>query len=134
MAEKGSSDKPRWHLQFQGKEYVFDASLVTVSALRKFKAEFGLELGRYLSFISAFAQGDPEAALCGLWLARKAAGETNVPEPNDMPDFRMDEFYDFFQAAGEPDPTREGTDSKEKDQTPASTGTPTSSAPATSDS
>ena len=125
------SDKPLWHLKFENKDYIFDPELLTVSSLRQIKGWYGIELGRYLSFISAFAQGDPEAALCAIWLCRKAAGEENVPEPNNMPDFKMGEFYDHFQAAGvdEDNPPTKG------DQpTPASTATRTRSEPDTSDS
>jgi hypothetical protein len=126
-----AADRPLWHLKFDGKEYVFDPrELLTVSALRSIKGWYGVELGRYLAFIAAFAQGDPEAALCAIWLCRKAAGEDGVPEPNNMPDFRMGEFYDHFQAAGED----EDPPTKAEQPTPVSTVIRTSSEPDISDS
>jgi hypothetical protein len=122
---KAVSDRPLWHLKFEDKKYVFDPrEHLTVGALRQIKHWYGAELGRYLSFISAFSQGDPEAALCALWLVRKAAGEENVPEPEQMPNFAMGDFYDFFQAAGSEDPTQaQAADPA----TPVSTGTQRSS-------
>lgn len=121
----------RWKLTFEGKEYVFDAKRdLTVSALRQIKEWYGVELGRNMTFQAALLQQDPEAALCALWLARKAAGEENVPEPNRMPDFSVTELFEegFEETEGkEPDPTTEVP------PTPGSTETPTSSGTSGSD-
>lgn len=104
------------------KVYTFDpGKQLTVGTLRQIKAWYP-ELGRYMSFIAAFAQGDPEAALCAVWMVRKDAGETDVPEPNQMDDFPMGGFYHHFDPASDEEerPT-------EAVPTPDSTPTPTGS-------
>lgn len=130
---------PTWTLKYQDptwdapREYTFEPQkLLTLSALRQIKAWFGPDLGRYLAFIQQFAQGDPDAAVCALWLARKAAGEPEVPEPLRMPDFAMGEFYAGF----EPGDEEEDADplNTAESPMPVSTATPTPSAPSTSDS
>ena len=132
-----AEDRPLWHLQYQDptwtepREYVFDPQkLLTVSALRQIKEWYGIEIGRYLAFIQAFSQGDPEAALCALWLVRRAAGEVEVPEPNRMPDFSMGDFYHSFEAAGESEEEADPLNTGE--EIPSSTETPTPSEPSTS--
>ena len=131
-----ADDRPLWHLKYrdpkwtEARKYGFDPQeLLTVSALRQIKHWYGIEIGRYLAFIQAFSAGDPEAAVCALWLVRKAAGEPDVPEPNEMPDFSMGEFYDRFEAASseeEADPLSTG------EKIPTSTETPTPSEVSTS--
>ena len=133
-----ADDRPLWHLKYQDptwtevREYVFDPqTLLTVDALRHIKQWYGIEIGRYLNFIQAFSQGDPEAAVCALWLVRRAAGEPDVPEPNRMPNVSMGDFYHSFEAAGgeaEEDPLNTG------EKIPTSTEIPTSSEPSISDS
>jgi hypothetical protein len=134
------ADRPIWKLEYkdpaweESREYMFDPQkLLTVSALRQIKGWYGTEIGRYLTFINAFAQGDPEAVVCALWLARRDAGEDGVPEPNKMPDFSVGDFFSEFIAAdddedAEVDPTQPSTPA----QTPALTETPTRSEPSTS--
>jgi hypothetical protein len=70
-------------------EYVFSPEMLTQSRLSKIKEWYGKELGRYNNFIEAFFEGDPDAAKCAVWVARKAAGEPNPPEPNQMEDFSL---------------------------------------------
>jgi hypothetical protein len=120
------ADRLQWRLTYNGREYIFDPKeMLTVTALRQIKQWFGPELGRYMTFQGALLQQDPEAALCALWLARKAAGEQNVPEPNQMDDFSIGELfekgYDTPSETKEPDPTPA--------RTPGSTETPTNSDP-----
>jgi hypothetical protein len=133
MAEK---EKPgRWRLTVSEggdeKDYVFVPKTdVTVSALRQIKAWFP-DIGRYIQFYSAFLEGDPDAALCALWIARKKAGETEVPEPNKLGDFAIGGFY---EAIGDEDEDEESDPtSGAATPTPSSTRTPTSSESATSD-
>lgn len=114
------------------KVYPFNPQeLLTVGALRQIKHWFGTEIGRYNAFVSALLQGDPEAALCAVWLARKAAGETNVPEPNELPDFQLASWIDLEESAVEED---EGKPTQQTPQTPDSTEIPTNSDPDISDS
>lgn len=119
------ADRLQWKLTYNGKEYIFDPKeMLTVSALRQIKQWYGAELGRYMTFQGALLQQDPEAALCALWLARKAAGEQDVPEPNQMDDFSIGELFEkgFDTAEPKADPTPPAGAS-----TPASTETQTSS-------
>lgn len=120
------ADRLQWKLTYNNKEYLFDPKeMLTLSALRQIKQWYGTEIGRYMTFQGALLQQDPEAALCALWLARKAAGEQDVPEPNQMPDFSIGELFEKgFDTADE-------EKEKEARPTPASTldstETPTSS-------
>ena len=121
----------RWRLSYDGHEYTFDAERdITVSGLRKIKEWYGPELGRNLSFQNALLQQDPEAVLCAVWLARRAAGEANIPEPNQMDDAPMNDLIQFIQPGDVEDENPTGGE----EQTPDSTETPTSSEPQTSDS
>jgi hypothetical protein len=70
-------------------EYVFSPEMLTQSRLSKIKEWMGPEIGRYNNFIEAFFEGDPDAAKCAVWVARRAAGEPNPPEPNQMEDFSL---------------------------------------------
>jgi len=116
------------------REYQLDLEKeLTVGRLRQIKAWFGPELGRYGSFFTAFSQLDPEAVLCAVWIARTAAGDKNVPVPNDMEDFAIsDVFLGVVDEAPEPEKEAHPTPTPEATSTPASTGTPTGSAPKTS--
>ena len=132
-------DRPLWKLQYQDPEwseprtYMFDPQKeLTVSRLRQIKEWYGPEIGRYLAFIQAFAQGDPEAALAALWIVRMSAGEQGVPEPNQMPDFSMGDFYaEFIPAGEEPEAEQDPTQPSAPVPTTGSTETPTSSEPRT---
>ena len=70
-------------------EYVFAPEMLTQSRLSHIKSWYGSEIGRYNNFIEAFFEGDPDAAKCAVWVARKAAGEPNPPEPMSMEDFSL---------------------------------------------
>lgn len=120
------SDRPRWYLRYDGKTYAFDPKTqLTVGVLRQIKSWFGPELGRYVTFMAAFAEMDPEAVSCALWVASKAAGDTDVPEPNAMEDFAIGELIERFVPAGTP--SEEEGEPTTGAQTPTSTETPTSS-------
>lgn len=119
------------HITFEGREYPLDLTeLLTLSNLRKIKQWYGLELGGMISFQEAFRLGDPDAVACAIWMARRAAGDENVPEPQNMPDFSiigffngLDEDVDAQAEDGDtPDPT-------EATSTPGSTETQTPSEP-----
>lgn len=116
--------KPRFQFRFGGKTYTFDAMRdLTASNVRHFKGWFGPDLGRVNPFVVALVQGDPDAWACAIWAARKAAGETNVPEPRNLPDFSVWELMaDFEDAESE----EEGEGSPEV-QAPVPTQTPSGS-------
>lgn len=126
----------RWKLQFDGKEYEFNAHRdLTIVRLRQMKAWFGLELGRWSPFILALGQGDPDAVACVVWIVRTKAGEKNVPEPRLMMDFPVGTFMKELETEQdeEEDPTSQ-VDGVRDEQTTDSTLTPTSSEPDTSGS
>jgi len=93
------------------KKYPFSFEDLTVGRLRQIKGWYGPELGRYMAFIGALRLLDPEAAVCALWVARTAAGEANVPEPNQMPDFPLKGFLEDAEdeKIETTDPPTEGT-------------------------
>lgn len=112
---------PEWRLKVDDKQYTFDVKMVTVEALTHVKQWYGKELGRYNSFIEAFFEGDPDAAKCAIWIARRAAGETNVPEPKQMDGaFTLNQWLDMSdvdeEVEGDPNPSGDTSP-----QTPAST-------------
>jgi hypothetical protein len=114
---------PEWRLKVDDKNYAFDVKMVTVEALSHFKQWYGSELGRYNNFVEAFFEGDPDAAKCAIWLARRAAGETNVPEPRQMDGaFTLNQWLDTpeVQEDGVEDPNPTGATAP---PTPASTET-----------
>jgi hypothetical protein len=122
----------QWLLTVDEKKYPFDVTMLTPEVLKHIKQWYGRELGRYNNFIEAFFEGDPDAAVCAIWVARRAAGETEVPEPKQMSGrFTMTQWLD---APDEPedeeseDPNPSGATSP---QTPASTETPTNSGEST---
>jgi hypothetical protein len=116
---------PEWRLTVDDKKYTFDVKMVTVEALTHIKAWYGKELGRYNNFIEAFFEGDPDAAKCAIWIARRAAGESNVPEPMAMDaNFTLNQWLDTPEVEEEEDPNSSGATSP---QTPASTETPENS-------
>lgn len=133
-------DRPLWKLKYQDpswdepRTYTFDPQKeLTVGRLRQIKEWYGPEVGRYLAFIQAFAQGDPEAALAALWIVRTTAGESDVPEPDRMPDFSMGDFYaEFIPAGEEPEAEKDPTQPSAQAPTTESTETPTSSEQRTS--
>jgi hypothetical protein len=114
-----------WRIKVGEKSYPFDVQMVTVEALKHVKQWFGPELGRYNNFVSAFFDGDPDAALCAIWIARRAAGETDVPEPKQMNgDFTLNQWLDT-----EEEPEVEDADSANPTgatPAPISESTPTS--------
>ncbi len=118
------------YLNVGEKKYPFSFEDLTVGRLRQVKAWFGPELGRYNSFIVALHQLDPDAALAAVWIARTVAGESNVPEPNQMEDFPLRGFLEDIEieAAKTDPPTRA------QPQTLDSTETQTNSGDDTSDS
>ncbi len=118
------------YLNVGEKKYNFSFEDLTVERLRKIKEWYGPELGRYMTFIGSLRLLDPEAAVCAVWVARTAAGESNVPEPNQMPDFTLKGFLEDAPAQAEETdpPTQPGA------PIPGSTETPTSSDADTSDS
>lgn len=129
-----SPNRLRWYLKDGEKRYVFEPeTMLTLGVLRQIKAWYGNELGRYTNFIAAFSELDPEAILCALWICRKAAGEENVPEPNQMGDISLADCMDneaaaeaITQAVKDADePTERPT--KGDQLIPASTETPTNS-------
>lgn len=96
-----AADRPIWHLKLDGKGYQFDPEeLLGVKELRQIKQWFGPELGAYLTFQAKFTQGDPDAACCAAWLARRAAGEEGVPDPPNYPSFNLGPFFDKFEPTG----------------------------------
>jgi hypothetical protein len=105
-------------------EYVFDPKMLTQSRLSQIKAWYGAEIGRYNNFIEAFFEGDPDAAKCAVWVARKAAGEPNPPEPMQMEDFSMAQWI----KPGETAEVEDESEGKPTDPppTPDTTETPTS--------
>jgi hypothetical protein len=143
MTEKAKArkktDRPLWELSYQDpswsepKTYTFDPQkLLTVQDLVKIQDWYGPEIGRYLTFTSAFSQGDPTAALCALWLVRRAAGEPEVPEPHAMPNFSMGDFYSKFIPAETEIEEEDPTQPSEPAQTKGSTETPKNSEASTS--
>lgn len=122
----------RWRLKIgEDQSYAFDVTMVTVEALTHIKQWYGKELGRYNDFIEAFFAGDPDAAKCAIWTARRAAGETNVPEPKQMDgSFTLNQWLD---TDGEPDAEDENPNPTPatSPQTPASIETSESSGEST---
>ncbi|HEY1690061.1 MAG TPA: hypothetical protein VGF95_14495 [Solirubrobacteraceae bacterium] len=116
-----------WHLKWEGQDYTFDPEMLLVGRMRKIKRWFP-DIGRYSSFILALSQGDPDAALCALWIVRMEAGEKNVPEPERMPDFSLGDFFHGVEAIGEDDAEADPTEPPaETSETSVSTETPTNS-------
>jgi hypothetical protein len=116
-----------WRLKVDGNEYAFDVKMLTPEALKHVKQWYGKELGRYNNFIEAFFEGDPDAAVCAIWIARRAAGETGVPEPMQMDgSFTLTQWLDTsgVDEEVEEDPNPTGATAP---PTPASTETSTSS-------
>ena len=101
-------------------EYVFAPEMLTQSRLSKVKEWYGSEIGRYNNFIEAFFEGDPDAAKCAVWVARKAAGEASPPEPRQMEDFSLAQWIKPGDTAevAEANPTKAVS-------TPDTTETPT---------
>lgn len=119
---------PEWRLKVDEKTYTFDVKMVTVEALTHVKQWYGKELGRYNSFIEAFFEGDPDAAKCAIWIARRAAGETNVPEPKQMDgSFTLNQWLDMSKIEDEVEEDPNPTGVTPLPQTPASTETSTGS-------
>jgi hypothetical protein len=119
----------QWLLKVDDKEYAFDATMATVEALVHIKQWYGKELGRYNNFMEAFFEGDPDAALCAIWIARRAAGEAEVPEPKKMSGaFTLNQWMDTPEVQEDevkaPNPTG-------APPTPVSTKTPENSGPST---
>jgi hypothetical protein len=106
-------------------EYTFKPEMATVGALRQVKQWYGSELGRYNNFIAAFFEGDPDAAVCAVWMARKAAGESNPPEPSQMGDFALTSWINLTSEKDEEEVPTEGEVTSPPTQD--STETPTSS-------
>ena len=109
-----------WKVEIDGKQYVFDPGAdLTVGGLRHFKSWYGEELGRYQRFLRAFAEGDPDAMACVVWVLKRKAGES-TPEPQNMPDFGVGDFIDHWELEVDPEavPTPEGPT---QDSTPTST-------------
>jgi len=127
----------QWLIKVDDKEYAFDATMVTVEALHHIKQWYpkrGEEpaLGRYNNFIEAFFEGDPDAALCAVWIARRAAGETEVPEPQKMDgNFTLNLWLSTpdEEEAEKPGPTEVSPSTAPP--TPASTETPPNSGEST---
>jgi hypothetical protein len=107
------------------REYVFSPEMLTQSRLSKIKEWFGPEIGRYNNFIAAFFEGDPDAAKCAVWVARKAAGEPSPPEPPQMEDFSLAQWIKPGETAE--DETEGNPTEGEELPTPDTTGIPTSS-------
>ena len=127
-------DRPLWKLKFQDPSwsepriYTFDPqTLLTVADLEKIQSWYGPEIGRYITFTNAFTQGDPGAARCALWLVRRAAGESGVPEPPQMPNFALGDFFHEFIPAGREDEEEDPTPASAQDPILESTETPASS-------
>lgn len=115
---------PDLYLHVGDDTYPFNHKDLTVSRLSKIKEWYGKDLGRYLSFIGELRMLDPDAARCAVWVARTAAGEANVPEPHQMPDFPLSGFLE----APEDEPEAEATPpTAGSNETPSSTETLTNS-------
>jgi hypothetical protein len=110
-------------------EYVFAPEMLTQSRLSQVKSWYGKELGRYNNFIEAFFEGDPDAAKCAVWVARKAAGEPSPPEPNQMEDFSLAQWIKPGETAVEEEAEANPT---EQPPTLDTTETPTNSSDDTS--
>jgi hypothetical protein len=126
-------------------EYVFAPEMLTQSRLSQVKQWYGKELGRYNNFIEAFFEGDPDAAKCAVWVARKAAGEPSPPEPNQMEDFSLAQWIKPGETAVEDEseanptelpPTLDTTETptNSSDDTSGKSPTSSSGAPETSES
>jgi hypothetical protein len=121
----------RWLLTVDDQKYPFNMKMVTAEALLHIKGWYGKELGRYNNFLEAFSEGDPDAAKCAIWIARRAAGEVEVPEPKKIDgSFSLTQWLDVEddepEEAEAPNPT--GATSP---PTPVSTETPISSGEST---
>jgi hypothetical protein len=122
------ADSATWQVKYDGRDYAFVPKQdLTLVRLRQMKQWFGVELGRWAPFMNAFAQGDPDAIACVIWIVRNKAGETGVPEPRMMMDFSVGAFMEDFQFEAADPPTQAA-------QILGSTPTPTKSAAATSGS
>jgi hypothetical protein len=107
-------------------EYVFAPEMLTQSRLSQVKQWYGKELGRYNNFIEAFFEGDPDAAKCAVWVARKHAGEANPPEPNQMEDFSLAQWIKPGGTADVEGEDPNPTGATDPAPTPDTTETPTS--------
>ncbi len=138
MADSDLNARVVWKLAFAGNQYEFDPQRqLTLGRLRQIKQWYGPDLGRYLSFLRAFSELDPDAVACAIWICRRDAGEENVAEPNRMEDFSIGEALegiDTVDSGGDPDgpPAEEGT--AEATSTPSSMETRTASGSSTSGS
>jgi hypothetical protein len=114
----GDEARPVWLLKFKDREYRFDPQQqLTMGRLRQIKSWYGVELGRYLSFLQAFSQLDPDAVACAIWVCRKAEGESNVPEPTRMEDFALGEALMAVESVGgDVDPTSPEEPGPQEDQ------------------
>lgn len=121
---------PDIYLKVGDDKYPFNYKDLTVGRLRKIKEWYGPDMGRYLSFVGNLRLLDPDAAACAVWVARTVAGEANVPEPHQMPDFALAGFIEV----PEEDSEAKADPPTEPSETPSSTETPTSSGRDTSDS
>jgi hypothetical protein len=114
-------------------EYVFSPEMLTQSRLSKVKewypqrGPFEPPIYRYNDFITAFFDGDPDAAKCAVWIARKAAGEPNPPEPQQMEDFSLAQWIKPGQTAkaeeeaeAEVNPTTDPAPTADTTETPTS--------------
>lgn len=116
----------------QEKKYPLSWEDITVGRLRQIKAWFP-ELGAYIRLVTAIQVLDPDAALCAVWIARKAAGEANPPDPNQMDDFPLNVFLETVPLPEEDEEEAEA-DPTSPAPTLSSTRTRRKSADDTSDS
>ena len=87
---------PPMRLTLDGIEYTFEIDKeLTRDTLLQIKRWYK-ELGSLVEFTMAFLRGDPDAMACVAWIVRNAAGEDNVPVPNEM-DFAIGTVIDSYE-------------------------------------
>lgn len=95
-----------------GRAYELQRSDITVSALRQFKAKFGAQYGKFLTFTQLLLEGDADAWCCALWLVQKNNGEK--PKPMEFMDFPVG---DVMLSAAEDDDESEDEEPEEENPT-----------------
>src|SRR5581483_8410853 len=122
----------RWRINYKDRDYEFNAHRdLTLVRLRQCKHWFGPDYGKFLPFISLLGQGDADAWACAIWIARRKAGDKNIPEPANM-DFPVGEIMADMVAVDDDDEDPTSESESEDEQTDDSRSTPTDSDTSTS--
>lgn len=118
---------PRWAFTYESNDYVIDVGRdLTFSRMRHIKQWFP-QLGSINQVVIGLVNGDPEAWACAIWAARKAAGETDVPEPHRMKDFPIWDLMADDDVDGEDDEDGSGVDGERPTSSQTTGSTKTSS-------